>query len=154
MIHWEVHTLLCPSQFAASPFVTILGCFVSFPLSYFVSAYLSSDIFCQPLVAPIESAVYNNTLSACIKPLRDCIIKKAKRISNKNEAFYSFLENYYDNPIICHNRICLVPCRSVTMNPDFSFSKCIHSTCSSSTDCTEIGSNCFSERCLCIASFR
>ena len=44
MINWEVHTLLCSSQFAASPFVTILGCFVSFPLSYFVSAYLSSDI--------------------------------------------------------------------------------------------------------------
>ena len=43
MINWEVHTLLCSSQFAASPFVTILGCFVSFPLSYFVSAYLSSD---------------------------------------------------------------------------------------------------------------
>lgn len=35
--------MLCSSQFAASPFVTILGCFVSFPLSYFVSAYLSSD---------------------------------------------------------------------------------------------------------------
>ena len=45
MINWEVHTLLCPSQFAASPFVTILGCFVSFPLSYFVSAYLSSDSY-------------------------------------------------------------------------------------------------------------
>ena len=45
MINWEVHTLLCSSQFAASPFVTILGCFVSFPLSYFVSAYLSSDSY-------------------------------------------------------------------------------------------------------------
>ena len=55
MINWEVHTLLCSSQFAASPFVTILDCFVSFPLSYFVSAYLSSDT--------IENATLTGKLS-------------------------------------------------------------------------------------------
>ena len=43
MINWEVHTFLCPSQFAAFRAATILGCFVPFSLSYFVSAYLSSD---------------------------------------------------------------------------------------------------------------
>ena len=43
MINWEVHTLLCSSQFAAFRVVTLLGCFVPFSFSYFVSAYLSSD---------------------------------------------------------------------------------------------------------------
>ena len=49
--------MLCSSQFAASPFVTILGCFVSFPLSYFVSAYLSSDSImhkCKPSLRNLQ----------------------------------------------------------------------------------------------------
>ena len=36
--------MLCSSQFAAFRVVTLLGCFVPFSFSYFVSAYLSSDI--------------------------------------------------------------------------------------------------------------
>ena len=35
--------MLCSSQFAASLFVTILGCFMPFLMSCFVSDYLSSD---------------------------------------------------------------------------------------------------------------
>ena len=111
-------------------------------------------IFCQPLVAPKESAVHENTLSACTKPLRDRILRKAKTISNRNEAFYSYLVNYYDNPSFYQNRCCLVPCRSTTLNPDFTFSKCMHSTYHSASDWAEGGANCFTERCLCMASFR
>ena len=72
MINWEVHTLLCSSQFAASPFVTILGCFVSFPLSYFVSAYLSSDSRGWGLAEKRNASFLFNLVVCKTEDLLDC----------------------------------------------------------------------------------
>lgn len=115
---------------------------------------LFSELYFQPLTVPQDSELYVKTLNCCSDSIVSRCVKMMCEYSPQASDFYQYLEKYYTqklcNSIINSDLRCRIGEKAYFMNPDLTFSQCLHCRRKNSESMPKT-SYCFSDRCICLA---